>query len=562
MAWNVKTVIANKTMNGAAQILNYLDQQQVHSVFGYPGGAIMPLYDALLDFPIRHYLCRHEQGAAFAAIGYARSTGKTGVCFATSGPGATNLLTSLADAKLDSVPLVVITGQVARPSMGSDAFQEVDVLGLSLSICKHSMQVSEPEQVLPYLQKAFEIAASGRPGPVLLDVPKDILMGPVPEVTAVKNTELTAAEPLDFSAIEQANTLLQQAEKPLFYVGGGVAMADAVEHFHTFISQNPLPAVSTLKGLGTVPKDYGLNLGMLGMHGLAAANLAVQHCDLLLVIGARLDDRATGKLDEFAPHAKVIHLDIDPAEIHKRRYAEVAIQDPLPQVLAELKAGGNYQDWFSQVQQWQQQKAFAYPIQQQVDAPAFLNQLSEKLPTGAVISCDVGQHQMWVAQHVQFEHPMQHLSSGGLGTMGFGLPAAIGAQVARPEDTVIAVSGDGSFMMNVQELSTIKRYGLPVKIIILDNQRLGMVKQWQELFHEERYSETDLSDNPEFSHLARVFDIQSEVIDKAEQVTGALQRLLQHDGPYLLHVRLNHKDNVWPIVPPNTANDKMWEQRP
>lgn len=562
MAWNVKTVIANKTMNGAAQILNYLDQQQVHSVFGYPGGAIMPLYDALLDFPIRHYLCRHEQGAAFAAIGYARSTGKTGVCFATSGPGATNLLTSLADAKLDSVPLVVITGQVARPSMGSDAFQEVDVLGLSLSICKHSMQVSEPEQVLPYLQQAFEIAASGRPGPVLLDVPKDILMGPVPEVAAVKNTELTAAEPMDFSAIEQANTLLQQAEKPLLYVGGGVAMADAVEHFRTFISQNPLPAVSTLKGLGTVPKDYGLNLGMLGMHGLAAANLAVQHCDLLLVVGARLDDRATGKLDEFAPHAKVIHLDIDPAEIHKRRYAEVAIQDPLPQVLAALKAGGNYQDWFSQVQQWQQQKAFTYPIQQQVDAPAFLNQLSEKLPTGAVISCDVGQHQMWVAQHVQFEHPMQHLSSGGLGTMGFGLPAAIGAQVARPEDTVIAVSGDGSFMMNVQELSTIKRYGLPVKIIILDNQRLGMVKQWQELFHEERYSETDLSDNPEFSHLARVFEIQSEVIDKAEQVTGALQRLLQHDGPYLLHVRLNHKDNVWPIVPPNTANDKMWEKRP
>jgi len=549
-------------MNGAAQILDYLNQQQVHSVFGYPGGAIMPLYDALLDFPIRHYLCRHEQGAAFSAIGYARSTGKTGVCFATSGPGATNLLTSLADAKLDSVPLVVITGQVARSSMGSDAFQEVDVLGLSLSICKHSMQVSRSEQLLPYLQQAFEIAASGRPGPVLLDVPKDILIAEASDVAPIKTAKVNAVAPLDITVIEQANALLLQARRPLLYVGGGVAMAGAVEHFRQFLFESGLPAVSTLKGLGTVPKDYELNLGMLGMHGLATANLAVQACDLLLVLGARLDDRATGKLDEFAPHAKVIHLDIDPSEIHKRRYADVAIVDPLPQVLPNLEVSNVPEQWLVQIRHWLQEKAFNYPIQQQVHAPAFLNQLSENLPKGAVISCDVGQHQMWVAQHVKFEHPMQHLSSGGLGTMGFGLPAAIGAQVARPEDTVLAVCGDGSFMMNVQELSTIKRYALPVKIIILDNQRLGMVKQWQELFHQERYSETDLSDNPEFSQLARVFNIQSEVIDKAEQATGAIQRLLQHDGPYLLHVRLDFKDNVWPIVPPNTANDKMWEQRP
>lgn len=521
----------------------------------------MPLYDALLDFPIRHYLCRHEQGAAFSAIGYARSTGRTGVCIATSGPGATNLLTSLADAKLDSVPLVVITGQVATPSMGSDAFQEVDILGLSLSLCKHSMQVTDVDQVLPMLQQAFRIAADGRPGPVLLDVPKDILLTECeekPELLAVPQPTPVMVDEL---AVDQANQLLAKASKPLLYLGGGIGMAGAVEEVRQLMSDYQLPAVSTLKGLGCAGKNAPLHLGMLGMHGLSAANIAVQSCDVLVVIGARLDDRATGKLDEFAPHAKVIHLDIDPAEIHKRRFAEVAITSPLKQTLTCLKAQGDYTEWREQLVELKLRKSFQYPDQKSIDAPAFLARLSDQLPANTVMSCDVGQHQMWVAQHVRFDHPSNHLSSGGLGTMGFGLPAAIGAKVARPEDCSIAVCGDGSFMMNVQELSTIKRYGLPVKIIIMDNQRLGMVKQWQELFHEQRYSETDLSDNPEFSELAKVFNIESEVIEQSSQVEAAMDRLLNCEGPYLLHVRLNHQDNVWPIVPPNTANHKMWEQR-
>lgn len=548
-------------MTGAQAILDYLSQQGIDTIFGYPGGAIMPLYDAMIESPIKHYLCRHEQGAAFAAIGYARSTNSVGVCVATSGPGATNLLTSLADAKLDSVPLVVITGQVARPSMGSDAFQEVDVLGLSLSICKHSMQVMDPQDLLPSLSNAFQIASEGRPGPVLVDVPKDILMGAVPEVLTEPAKD-TVYPHCSEQQIEQANQLMDQSRSPIVYVGGGVGMADAVSSFRHFVARNHFPVVSTLKGLGCADHRHGGYLGMLGMHGLPAANLAVQQCDLLIVIGARLDDRVTGKLDEFAPNAKLLHIDIDPAEINKRRHAEVSLLGNLNDILPQLTCITEKSDWLDHIHQLKQQKSRIYSAQQSgqpVDAPSMLRTLSEQISHDAVITCDVGQHQMWVAQHMLFNHPTCHLSSGGLGTMGFGLPAAIGAQVAHPDKQVIAVCGDGSFMMNVQELATLRRYPLPVKILLLDNQRLGMVKQWQELFHEQRYSETDLSDNPEFARVAAAFGIASEVIQQGEQVAAALQRMLAHSGPYLLHIQLNSTDNVWPIVPPNTANHKMWE---
>ncbi|WP_088329693.1 acetolactate synthase 2 catalytic subunit [Lacimicrobium sp. SS2-24] len=549
-------------MTGAQAILTSLIEQGADRVFGYPGGAIMPLYDALLDSPVTHYLCRHEQGAAFAAIGYARATNKVGVCIATSGPGATNLLTSLADAKLDSVPLVVITGQVARAAMGSDAFQEVDVLGLSLSICKHSMQVMEPGDLQPMLNRAFAIAREGRPGPVLVDIPKDIQLGFVPEHSP-RPCNTASLPQASHNDIEQANRLLAQSQRPVVYIGGGVGMASAVPQLRDFLCRTQLPHVSTLKGLGSADYHHPLYLGMLGMHGLAAANLAVQQSDLLLIIGARLDDRVTGKLDEFAPEAKIIHVDIDPAEIHKRRHANVSLLGDLQHILPALECTSSKSAWSAQIEQLKQQKGNRYEDHvkgKEIDAPSLLRRLSDLSADDAIVCCDVGQHQMWVAQHMQFSHPTRHLSSGGLGTMGFGLPAAIGAQVAEPDKQVVAVCGDGSFMMNVQELGTLRRYQMPVKIVILDNQRLGMVKQWQELFHNERYSETDLSDNPPFSQLAAAFGIASAEIADAGEVEQALTTLLEHPGPYLLHVRLNHQANVWPIVPPNTANHEMWEQ--
>lgn len=547
-------------MNGAARVLEYLKRyQKIDQVFGYPGGAIMPLYDAMLDSDIKHYLARHEQGAGFAAIGYARATGKVGVCIATSGPGATNVITTLADAKLDSVPMVVITGQVALSAMGSDAFQEVDVVGLAVSVTKHCLLVRTSEELLPKLHRAFEIAIDGRPGPVLIDIPKDILMNTgiaySPQQREVTH-ELSEEKP---KVIARINRLLESANKPLVYAGGGIAMGHAVDALRSFLHHAQLPVVSTLKGLGSVMPDYDLNLGMLGMHGLAAANHAVQQCDLLLVIGARLDDRATGKLDQFAPHASVIHLDIDNAEINKRRATTVASDLALNSILPQLSASGDYQQWRQQLISLKQQKAFDYTAKEHIHAPVLLRYLSDQLPLDSVVACDVGQHQMWVAQHMQFSHPSNHLTSGGLGTMGFGLPAAIGAKVARPNATVVAVCGDGSFMMNIQELATLNRYAIGVKIVVMDNQRLGMVKQWQELFHEERYSETDLSDNPEFSAVATAFGLTSQVITEQYQVASAIATMLNHDGPYLLHVRLDHRHNVWPIVPPNTANHEMME---
>ncbi|MCY7294948.1 acetolactate synthase 2 catalytic subunit [Alteromonas sp. a30] len=557
-------------MNGAQYILHFLEQKQVHSVFGYPGGAIMPLYDAMLDSSIKHYLARHEQGAAFSAIGYARSTNSVGVCIGTSGPGATNLITSLADAMLDSVPLLVITGQVATSSMGSDAFQEVDVLGLSLSVCKHSELVTDIRELPAALEYSWELAQEGRPGPILLDVPKDVLLTELNDTDIKQSSGTQTSTTSEMQVIDghqqpvsEINQLLEQAQKPLLYVGGGVAMAGAIQELNDFIERSHLPSVSTLKGLGCVPSAHPYYLGMLGMHGLPGANIAVQECDLLLVVGARLDDRATGKLDEFAPHAKVVHVDIDAAELGKRRATHIAIQADVKQILPLLTTHQDYDEWNAHLRQIKAEKAVQYSdfsASARPDAPSVLHCLSEKLPKNAVVACDVGQHQMWVAQHMQFTTPCNHLTSGGLGTMGFGLPAAIGAKVARPQHTVVSVSGDGSFMMNVQELGTLKRYGIPVKIIIMDNQRLGMVKQWQELFHEERYSETNLSCNPEFCALAQVFGLTARELTNNNQTEEALNWLLEQEGAALLHVRLDEQQNVWPIVPPNTANHKMWEQ--
>jgi acetolactate synthase-1/2/3 large subunit len=546
-------------MNGAQWVVHALQAQGVETVFGYPGGAIMPVYDALYDGGVEHLLCRHEQGAAMAAIGFARSTGKTGVCIATSGPGATNLITGLADALLDSVPVVAITGQVAAPFIGTDAFQEVDVLGLSLACTKHSFLVESFDDLPRILAEAFEIANSGRPGPVLVDIPKDIQLqqGDLEPWLSTVEDEFA----LPYAELQQAREMLSHACKPMLYVGGGVGMAQAVPALREFIAATNMPSTVTLKGLGAVPADHPFYTGMLGMHGTKAANLAVQECDLLIAVGARFDDRVTGKLNTFAPHAKVIHIDIDPAELSKLRQAHVALQGDMNQLLPALQQPLEIADWQNEVAALIAENAWRYDHPgEAIYAPLLLKQISDRKPQECVVTTDVGQHQMWTAQHMSFTRPENFITSSGLGTMGFGLPAAVGAQVARPNDTVICISGDGSFMMNVQELGTVKRKQLPLKIVLLDNQRLGMVRQWQQMFFAERYSETNLSDNPDFLTLASAFGIPGQSITRKDQVEAAIDALLNSDGPYLLHVSIDEYENVWPLVPPGASNSQMLEK--
>lgn len=547
------------TMNGAQWVVQALRAQGVNQVFGYPGGAIMPVYDALYDGGVEHLLCRHEQGAAMAAIGYARSTGKVGVCIATSGPGATNLLTGLADALLDSVPVVAITGQVASPLIGTDAFQEIDVLGLSLACTKHSFLVESLEALPGIMAEAFAIACSGRPGPVLIDIPKDIQLASgelCPHLMPVEQ-DLPHSE----SELQQAIAMLATASKPMLYAGGGVGMAQAVPALREFIAVTQMPAVVTLKGLGAPDAGHPCYLGMLGMHGTKAANLAVQECDLLIAVGARFDDRVTGRLNAFAPYAQVIHMDIDPAELGKLRQPHVALQGDLSRLLQALQQPLAIDAWRSEVIALKNQHPWRYDHPgQAIYAPLLLKQISERKAEQTVITTDVGQHQMWAAQHMSFNRPENFITSSGLGTMGFGIPAAVGAQVARPEDMVICISGDGSFMMNVQELGTVKRKQLPLKIVLLDNQRLGMVRQWQQLFFDARYSETNLSDNPDFLLLASAFGIPGQRITRKDQVDAALDALFNSEGPYLLHVSIDEYENVWPLVPPGAGNETMLEK--
>ncbi|OOF57004.1 acetolactate synthase 2 catalytic subunit [Rodentibacter genomosp. 2] len=550
-------------MTGAQLIMACLKAHHVTTLFGYPGGAIMPTYDALYDAGLDHLLCRNEQGAAMAAIGYARSTGKVGVCIATSGPGATNLVTGLGDAMMDSVPVVAITGQVASPLIGTDAFQEADVLGLSLACTKHSFIVQSADELADVFAQAFEIAQSGRPGPVLIDVPRDIQVGEVPEHIKAYVKTLTKPTALSNENLAQAKALLSAAKKPVLYVGGGVGMAKAVPALRDFLAQTNMPSVSTLKGLGSIHPENDVYMGMIGMHGTKAANFAVQDCDLLLVCGARFDDRVTGKLDTFAPHAKVIHCDIDAAEIDKLRHADVALQGDLIQALNALKQPLDIEPWREYVRELKAKLDFTYVDNagdRPIDPWALLNTLSKRKQQNAVVCTDVGQHQMWSAQHMQHFAPENYLTSAGFGTMGFGLPAAVGAKKARPQDEVILVTGDGSLMMNIQELGSIKRGNLAVKILLLDNQRLGMVRQWQDLFWKRRRSETILEDNPDFVMLAKAFNIPAERIERADEVDAALTRLLESDTAYLLQVCIPPDDCVWPLVPPGACNADMVEE--
>ncbi|ACL31842.1 acetolactate synthase 2 large subunit, biosynthetic type [Glaesserella parasuis SH0165] len=496
-----------------------------------------------------------------AAIGYARATGKTGVCIATSGPGATNLVTGLGDALMDSIPIVAITGQVASAFIGTDAFQEADVLGLSLACTKHSFIVQNIDELPEIIAKAFQIAQSGRPGPVLVDIPKDVQFAPTSLSPIVY--EKVAPKAQNPTALTQAKALLAQAKRPVLYVGGGVGMAGGVQAVRSFLEVANVPSVSTLKGLGTIPPQHPLYMGMIGMHGTKAANYAVQECDLLIACGARFDDRVTGKLDTFAPHAKVIHIDIDVAEINKLRKADVALQGDLIEAVTALTQPLEIENWRADVRKMKADFDFTYQEnagEGEIDPWALLHTLSQRKPQNAIITTDVGQHQMLSAQHMQHYAPENYITSAGFGTMGFGLPAAVGAVKARPTDPTIVITGDGSFMMNIQELGSIKRGNLPVKILLLDNQRLGMVRQWQSLFFHGRHSQTILDDNPDFVMLANAFDIPAERIEKAGEVSAALDRLLNSKGAYLLHVCIPNEENVWPLVPPNACNTDMLDE--
>jgi acetolactate synthase-1/2/3 large subunit len=545
--------------SGARLLVEALEHEGVRDVFGYPGGAIMPVYDALPGSNLRHILVRHEQAAALAADAYGRVTGEPGVCIATSGPGATNLVTGIANAFLDSVPMVAITGQVASPLMGTDAFQEVDIFGITLPIVKHSFLVRRAGDIPQVVAEAFEIARSGRPGPVLIDLPKDMGVNTaVPQEASVERYRLP--EPAA-ALLEQANALIAEAKAPVLYFGGGVPIARSERALRAFAARTGIPSVATLKGLGSIPTDDEGFLGMLGMHGMRAANIAIDNCDLLICVGARFDDRATGKLDTFAVRAKVIHIDGDEAEIGKLRKPEVGIAADLSATLDRLTAVPEAGTWRAQCLEQKRMWTWCYDAPGSgVYAPALLKQLSEAAGDNAIFTCDVGQHQMWVAQHCRFSRPQAHLTSAGLGTMGYGVPAGIGALVAEPGATVITVSGDGSIMMNIHELATLRRYRLPLKILLIDNSQLGMVRQWQELFFDGNFSEIDLSDNPDFSEVARAFGIEAFTIDHRAQVPGAIERLLGTNAPILCHVRIDPRENVWPLVPPNSSNVQMMEK--
>jgi acetolactate synthase-1/2/3 large subunit len=535
-------------VKGARLVVESILREGVDAVFGYPGGAIMPVYDALAGSRLKHYLVRHEQAAAHAAEGYARASGKPGVCMATSGPGATNLVTGLADAFMDSVPIVAITGQVPTTLMGTDAFQEVDAFGITMPVVKHSFKVTRPERLAECLWRAFRIATSGRQGPVLVDLPKDVANAECDE----GRFEDSPRERIDGDSIERAAALLRQARRPILYAGGGIHQAGAVRDLRRLVARLQAPVVSTLKGLGALPSTHPLFLGMMGMHGSARANRALRECDLLVAVGARFDDRATGKLSEFCPNAKVIHMDIDPSEIGKLRPPDASIvgnlRESLP-ALAEAATPGV--GWHAEPAppepEWTLDSPCPRDILRAIDAD--------------VVTTDVGQHQMWAAQFLRFDDRMQFLTSGGLGTMGFGLPAAMGAQAARPDATVACVTGDGSFMMMIHELATLRRYDLPVKIVLLDNRCLGLVRQWQELFYDNRESEVDLSDNPDFLEVAAAFGIPGRRLSRNVDVADAVAEALASEGPFLLHCEIERAANVWPLVPPGRANHEFIEAR-
>jgi acetolactate synthase I/II/III large subunit len=560
---------------GAYALLDSLHRHGVEHIFGYPGGAILPIYDEIYRFEaagkIKHILVRHEQGAAHAADGYARATGQVGVCFATSGPGATNLVTGIATAQMDSVPLVIVTGQVPSYMIGTDAFQETDIYGITLPIVKHSYVVRDPADMARIVAEAFYLAASGRPGPVLIDVPKDIGAMACDYIpVAPGDVKLPGYKPTvrgNPRQIEQAVQLIAKSRQPLLYVGGGAISASAHPEILQLAELFQIPVTTTLMGKGAFNENHPLSVGMLGMHGTAYANWAVTDCDLLIAVGARFDDRVTGKLDEFASTAKVIHIDIDPAEVGKNRTPEVPIVGDVKQVLIQLiqrvqklGLGSNPEltrPWLQTIAGWRTDNPLVAPSYAGLVAPQEVIVECRRQAPDAYYTTDVGQHQMWAAQFLN-NLPRHWISSAGLGTMGFGVPAAMGVQMALPEEQVICISGDASFQMNLQELGTLKHYGLNVKIVIINNGWQGMVRQWQEAFYEENYSSSEMAPSqPDFMLLAQAYGIKGISVENREDLPAAISEMLAHDGPVLLNAIVKRNENCYPMVPGGKSNAEM-----
>ena len=560
-------------LSGAKILLHCLSAENVEVIFGYPGGVTIPLYDELYDYPIKHILVRHEQNAAFAAQGYARATGKVGVCCATSGPGATNLVTGLVDAMMDSIPIVAITGQVSSKLMGTDAFQEADTFGITRSCTKHNFLVKNIADLPGVIHEAFYLAASGRPGPVLVDITKDAFQAQAhyAPVTEIHLPGYKVYSEGHSGQIRRAAQMMWEAERPFVYAGGGIIAANASTELRALVEALDAPAVCTLMGLGALPSEHRNFISMPGMHGSYAANMGMSNTDLIIALGTRFDDRVTGRLAAFAPHAKVIHVDIDPAEISKNRTADLPIvgdvKKVMPKLLHELndlaptlkaKNASARQAWWKQIQDWKEEHPLVAIKSDTEIKPQHLMAEIDKLSGGrAIVTSDVGQHQMWSAQLIRFNEPRLWINSGGLGSMGFGLPAAIGAQFARPDKLVFSIVGDGGFQMSIPELATIVNQSLPIKIIVMNNGYLGMVRQWQELFYNNRLSEVRLTSFPDVEKLAAAYGFKGRTVSSVEEMPAALKAAVDEPGPFLLNVMVSPFENVFPMVPAGGAINEM-----